>query len=389
MRSPQAYSRQTQSKSTQSRQAAIKSARAQGNEGTADVEATLELRDVTLHIEGRIVVDRASLSLTPGSTTSLLGPSGCGKTTLLRAIAGLMPVTSGAIYIDHNAVVDAKTFVPPERRSVGMVFQDGALFPHLTVAENVAFGLRGHSKVDKRVGEVLELVEMSNYASRLPQTLSGGQAQRVAVARALAPEPAVLLLDEPFSALDSELRVQVRRDVKRLLNQLHITTIVVTHDREEAFAMADQVAVMDQNTIRQVGTPVELYENPANPWIAKFVGEGIDVVGTVIDGQMASVFGWLPVRLAGPLHSGSSTQVTGIVRPEQLRVTPDGDALVSDIEYYGHDVLYDVELSDGTSASVRSASSRFQPGDKVKLVFAGDSIPAWPTATESDQTDEQ
>lgn len=334
---------------------------------------------VTVNLGGGTVVRDAHLDVDAGQVLALLGPSGCGKTTLLRSIAGLQEHDGGSISIGEKVVSDARTFVAPERRRVGMVFQDGGLFPHLSVKQNVGFGLRHHDNPTQRVNEMLDLVSMSDFGDRLPGTLSGGQRQRIAVARALAPEPSVLLLDEPFSALDAGLRVQIRREVKRLIAALGITTIVVTHDQEEAFAMGEHIAVMANGAIEQVGTPAELYESPSTPWVAEFVGDGARFVGRYNGTSVSTPFGDVPAHTAAaPLTVGSDVVV--IVRPEQLLLTAGTAGVVADVEYYGHDVRYDIVLTDGRAATVRSVRPDFATGDHVDVAFDGSSVPAWPTA---------
>ena len=339
---------------------------------------SVTLRDVSVSFDGdRSVVDNVGLKVPAGTVLSLLGPSGCGKTTLLRSIAGLQHVSTGEILIGDRTVANGVgIMVPPEQRSVGMVFQDGALFPHLSVAENVRFGLRGRPASSARVHEVLELVDMAGYGDREPSTLSGGQRQRVAVARALAPNPSVLLLDEPFSALDASLRLQVRRDVKALLAHLGITTIVVTHDQEEAFALGDAVAVMRDGMVHQSGTPIDLYEQPATPWVAEFVGEGVRLPGRVEGSEIFTAIGALPCRgLANGASTGRHAEV--VVRPEHLRLMADGDAEISDVEYYGHDVRYEVVLPEGISVSVRSLEPNHAVGDRVQVTYTGPPVPVW------------
>ncbi|MFW2381659.1 MAG: ABC transporter ATP-binding protein [Acidimicrobiales bacterium] len=326
--------------------------------------------------EGMVVAD-ATLNVAAGQVLALLGPSGCGKTTLLRAIAGLQELSAGSIAVGSTIVSGSHVMVPPEKRRVGMVFQDGGLFPHLTVEQNVLFGLREHADAPQRAAEMLRLVDMHRYADRMPGTLSGGQQQRVAVARALAPAPSVLLLDEPFSALDAGLRVQIRRDVKRLIAALGITTIVVTHDQEEAFAMGEQIAVMLDGAIEQVGTPADLYQSPTTPWVAEFVGDGVRFEGRYEDGLIATSLGRLPAHRVSE-SPGSRGVATAIVRPEQLQLQAGESAVVADIEYYGHDVRYDVVMDDGTAATVRSLTAEFGVGDRVDVVFAGGSVPVWP-----------
>lgn len=334
------------------------------------------LEGVSVLLGGGPVVTDATLRVAAGQVLALLGPSGCGKTTLLRAIAGLQEVSNGQITVGDTIVSGDQVMVPPEKRRVGMVFQDGGLFPHLTVEQNVRFGLRNHADAPERAAEILRLVDMHTYANRMPGTLSGGQQQRVAVARALAPAPSVLLLDEPFSALDAGLRVQIRRDVKRLIASLGITTIVVTHDQEEAFAMGEQIAVMLDGSVEQVGTPVELYQSPATPWVAEFVGDGVRLHGQYVNGSIDTSLGRLPA------HGVYDTAVpegpaTAIVRPEQLRLQAGNTAVVADIEYYGHDVRYDVVMDDGTVATVRAVTAQFDTGDRVDVAFASDSVPVW------------
>jgi iron(III) transport system ATP-binding protein len=346
---------------------------------------------VSVTYDGLHAVDDASLTVEAGSILALLGPSGCGKTSLLRAIAGLERPTHGSIEIGGTVVSDGRTWVKPERRQVGMVFQDGALFPHLTVADNIAFGLRrpgvAASKTERsaRVAELLELVDLAGLGERLPDTLSGGQQQRVALARSLAPSPSVLLLDEPFSALDAGLRTHVRAEVAHILRTVGVTSIFVTHDQDEAFVLGDRVAVMRSGRVEQIGTPDQLYRAPATPWVAGFVGEANLVTGTLNagDGSMATPLGPVPVSdLTGRLEPGSFTL---LVRPEQvaLRALDDGGAgtagEITAVEYYGHDVRYELLLDDGSSLAARTHPDRlFERGDRVAVHFDGSSTEAWP-----------
>ena len=349
------------------------------------------------------VLHDVSVDIEPGETLSLLGPSGCGKTTLLRAIAGLQRPFNGEITINDEVVDGPGVHMEPHRRKVGMVFQDGALFPHLTAAQNVAFGLRGRADVDRRVVELLQLVELGEYADRLPDTLSGGQRQRVALARALAPNPSVLLLDEPFSALDAGMRNQIRRDVKRILQQIGITTIVVTHDQDEAFVFGDRVALMRDGHLVQVGPSTELYDRPRDRWVAEFVGETNVVDGTLVTGPddganstpcaVQTVFGLLPAVVVG--GSGerdmADTVVEVLVRPEQLKMfvaeaipphegAPSLPGRVESAEYFGHDVLYQLS-SNGEPLAVRSADSSFGVGDRVAVRFRGRQVVVWPAGS--------
>ncbi len=341
-------------------------------------------------------VDDVTLAVETGSIMALLGPSGCGKTSLLRAIAGLERPTTGSVEIDGVMVSASGTWVNPERRNVGMVFQDGALFPHLTVAQNVAFGLRRARRGDRheRVDEMLQLVELDGLADRLPSTLSGGQQQRVALARSLAPHPSVLLLDEPFSALDAALRVQVRAEVARIVRRVGVTTIFVTHDQDEAFVLGDQVAVLRDGRIEQVGTPDELYRTPSTPWVAGFVGEANFLTGSVGEpsprphghaaegvavGEASTMLGPIPLtRAAGSSDDTSDHLLSVLVRPEQVDLREGDCAVITTVEYYGHDVRYELRLDDGSTLAARSKSNDLrQVGDRVCARFAGPPTEAW------------
>jgi iron(III) transport system ATP-binding protein len=359
---------------------------------------------VTVSYEpGVDAVRDASLVVPAGSITALLGPSGCGKTSLLRAIAGLERPTSGSVRIGDRMVSGPNTWVHPERRHVGMVFQDGALFPHLTVAQNIEFGLRAstlhgtklnRSARAERVRETLDLVDLGGLGERLPDTLSGGQQQRVALARSLAPQPAVLLLDEPFSALDAALRVQVRAEVATILREVEVTSVFVTHDQDEAFVLGDQVAVLRDGRIEQVGTPDDLYRRPATPWVGGFVGEANFVrgrIGSAIDGiatdhgddlplpgYAATLLGSVPISLHGDVPNDRSADVSVLVRPEDVSLLAGGCALVTNVEYYGHDVRYELELKDGSMLAARTKSGVLHDrGDRVCVRYEGGTAEAW------------
>jgi iron(III) transport system ATP-binding protein len=285
-----------------------------------------------------------------GAFGALLGPSGCGKTTLLRLLAGFEVPSGGAIAVGGEEVATARWAMPPERRRIGMVFQEYALFPHLDVARNVAYGLdRGADKA-ARVAEVLELVGLSGLGGRMPHELSGGQQQRVALARALAPRPQLILLDEPFSNLDAGLREQVRAATRQILRQVAATALFVTHDQEEAFSLADRVAVMLDGTIVQSGTPHEVYLRPASRAVAEFVGQANFLPGEAAEGTVQCALGQL--LLAAP----ASGPVQVMVRPEALYLTPDprGAALITGETFYGHDQVLEVRLADGSRVAVRT-----------------------------------
>ena len=312
------------------------------------------------------VLRGVDLSVPPGAVVALLGPSGCGKTTLLRTIAGLEPIDGGTVTIEGRVVAGDGVDVPPERRRVGMVFQDWALFPHLDVGGNVGYGLPKRDRSGARIDRALELVGLSGMARRSPSTLSGGQQQRVALARAIAPQPSVLLLDEPFSNLDTALRVQVRTELHALLVDLGITTVFVTHDQEEAFVLGDQVAVMVDGEIVQRDDPATLYARPATPWVAGFVGDANLLAGDA-DGTRASTT--VGEVLLLDARQGATTV---LLRPEELQLSAGGDALVELTEYHGHDTMYLVRTASGDAVRVRSASAPLhRRGDAVTVLYTG------------------
>ena len=288
------------------------------------------------------VLRGVDLTIPAGALVALLGPSGCGKTTLLRAIAGLDRADSGEVRAGDRVLTGPGVAVPPERRRIGMVFQDPALFPHMSVARNVGYGLsRRDPDRAVRVAQALELVGLGGYDQRMPSTLSGGEQQRVALARALAPRPSVILLDEPFSNLDAPLRAELRLEVRRVLAGTDMTALFVTHDQEEAFLVGDEVAVMGAGCVAQQGSPTELYELPASREVAEFIGDANFLPGHAT-GRWAST----PVGEI-PLHADAEGAVEVMVRPERLRAGAGDDGAVEATEYYGHDAVYRVRLDDG------------------------------------------
>ncbi|MGE0151667.1 MAG: ABC transporter ATP-binding protein [Reyranellaceae bacterium] len=283
----------------------------------------LVLHGISHAYDAQPVVRELSLSAAPGELVCLVGPSGCGKTTTLRLVAGLERVQQGSIDIAGRRVADTHLHLPPEERSVGLMFQDFALFPHLSVLDNVAFGLRGQSAA-KREGTaraMLQQVGMGDFAAAFPHMLSGGQQQRVALARALAPQPKIMLLDEPFSGLDTRLRQRVRDDALHVLKQSGTTTLLVTHDPEEAMFMADRIAMMDQGRIVQIGTPSEIYGEPKSRFVAEFFSDLNAIAGVVRNGRVATPFGPVP---AGGLPENAPVEV--LIRPEALRLELAGAA---------------------------------------------------------------
>jgi iron(III) transport system ATP-binding protein len=308
-------------------------------------------------------VEDATMAVTRGEFVALLGPSGCGKTTLLRLVAGFERPDAGRIDVAGRTVAGS-TWLPPERRGVAMVFQDYALFPHLTVEENVAFGLPRAGRA-RRVAEMLALVGLGALARRYPHELSGGQQQRVALARALAPEPAVVLLDEPWSNIDPLLRGAMRDELAAILRRAEATVVLVTHDREEAFSVADRIALMREGGIEQMGTAEELYYEPASRWSAEFVGATNVVRGRVVGGDVETPVGTLAAR-----GTDGSPTVDVLVRPELLQLVPDaaGPGEVVAREFRGHDVFYRVRLNDGTVlCSQRPSNEEVPLGARVAV----------------------
>jgi iron(III) transport system ATP-binding protein len=329
--------------------------------------ALLAVKGIAKSFNGHTVLHDIDLGLQPGTTTAVVGASGCGKTTLLRLIAGFESPDAGTISIDGRQVASPQSAVAPHRRGVGYVAQDGALFPHLTVGQNIAYGLRGSARdeVRTRVSELLETVSLdASYASRRPHQLSGGQQQRVALARALARHPVLMLLDEPFSALDTGLRASTRKAVTGLLSAAGVTTLLVTHDQEEALSIADQVAVMRDGRFTQVGSPQQVYRHPTDRFTAEFLGDCIS----------------LPVPVQSTAADGPATLA---LRPEQLVATVvsdserlDGVGTVIATEFLGHDVLLTIDPAGDTAPlTVRQHSLNPPPIDaKVRIEVVGTGV---------------
>jgi iron(III) transport system ATP-binding protein len=322
----------------------------------------IRVRDVVKRFGETMALDHLSFDAWPGSLLSLLGPSGCGKTTALRVVAGFDTPDSGLVEIEGIPMFGNGRSVPPERRRVGMVFQDYALFPHMDVAANVGYGVRRRPDAARRVAEVLDLVGMPGYENRFPHELSGGQQQRVALARALAPGPRVILLDEPFSNLDAALRDRVRRDLREILRHAGTTAVFVTHDQAEALAMSDMVAVMQHGRVIQAASPAVLYQSPATPWVAGFLGEADFVTGFARDGLVETAVGRFETGLTG--------RVQVMIRPESVRVSsdPQGEAVVVDREYFGHDQIVTLVVGGGTTLRARLGPAPvLDPGQRVAV----------------------
>jgi iron(III) transport system ATP-binding protein len=332
----------------------------------------LEVSGLVAHYGDHRVLDGIDVTVAEGEVLALLGPSGCGKTTLLRCIAGLERPTAGAIVVGDRDVTAGKG-VPAEKRRIGMVFQDGALFPHRSVARNVGYGVTRGPERTARADAALRLVDLDGMQDRMPATLSGGEQQRVALARALAPEPAVVLLDEPFSSLDASLRVQLREEVRRLLDRVGVTAILVTHDQEEAMSFGDRVAVMHEGRIQQVGGPEEVYARPATPWVARFVGEAVLLPAQLRGTTAVTVLG--EVRTP-PMPEGSGTV---LLRPEQVVLGPGGEATVVTVTYFGADSRYEVTVPGLREPVVARAPGppRHHPGDRLAVTVGDIVAHAW------------
>lgn len=318
----------------------------------------LELRDVSHRFGSTEVLRSVSLEVRSGDITALLGPSGSGKSTLLRIIAGLERPTGGTVRINGTTVADPQTWVPAHKRKIALVPQDGALFPHLSVAANVAFGLgdRNSAPARAQVERMLELVGLPDAAGLMPSELSGGMQQRVALARALATEPAVVLLDEPFSALDAGLRESLRDQVVGILHTARASALWVTHDQDEALSTADTVCVLLDGRIAQSDDPVATYHTPSSVETARFIGETVSIDGHVTGAGLTAETAFGAVDL---LRRGTIGPATIIIRPEQFEITPATDervkvtGRVSATRYFGHDGTVDVELPDGSVITVR------------------------------------
>jgi iron(III) transport system ATP-binding protein len=311
----------------------------------ASAAPILELGAVSKAYGAVLATRDLELTAYPGELLTVIGPSGCGKSTLLRLVAGLERPSAGSITIAGDVVAGPRGWVPPERRRVGLVFQDHALFPHLDVARNVAFGLDRLPRAERRtrVDEVLELVRLGGLASRYPHELSGGEQQRVALARALAPRPAVVLLDEPFSSLDETLRGQVRADTVAVLRATGTTAVLVTHDQTEALSVGDRVVVMNRGVIEQSDSPVRVFESPATRFVASFMGDAVFLPAHVHDAVLTSEIG---VVSTVPGWSGYDADVEVVLRPHEVAITPaaEGIGRVVDVEYHGAFVLHSVQL---------------------------------------------
>jgi iron(III) transport system ATP-binding protein len=334
----------------------------------------LVVDNLSLRFARHTVLQQVSFRLANGRIGCLLGPSGCGKTTLLRAIAGFEPIVSGTVSLAGEVVSSPGKLVLPERRRIGMVFQDFALFPHLSVADNISFGLRGMSSEERRqrVTELLHLVNLDGYQKRYPHQLSGGQQQRVALSRALAPKPRLLLLDEPFASQDVELREALAQEVRSILIKEQMTAILVTHDQNEAFAMADEIGVMQNGSLLQWDTAYNLYHRPVSLFVADFIGQGVLLPGVVkamrlVETDLGVIEG------AVPEHCGTGQTVGVLIRPDDVELSPHGThaARVKTRIFRGAQYLYGLQCESGQEVLCLAPSHTIlEPGEPTRFNLA-------------------
>jgi len=346
------------------------------------MSAVLELKNIECRHRGQTIVDDLSFHVNEGDLACLLGPSGCGKTTALRAIAGFEPIHKGEIIIRDFSSSRPGFTRAPEKRRIGMVFQDYALFPHLNVADNIGFGLSRKTKQEQQsiIDEMLEIVDLAGFGQRFIHELSGGQQQRVALARALAPKPELILMDEPFSNLDIEMRERLNNDVRQILKSKNMTGILVTHDQHEAFAISDQIGVMNNGKLLQWDTAYNLYHSPNSIFIADFIGQGVFLKGTLtspdtVETEIGSISG----DRAYDFATGSKVKL--LLRPDDIVPDPKGDisAKISHKAFKGAEILYTLQLHSGTELlSLFPSHHNFNIGENVNLRLAADHMVAFP-----------
>ena len=349
-----------------------------------EASSILQLKNVTKQYSSNSTpaIDGVSLTLRQGELLGLLGPSGCGKTTLLRIVAGFEKISQGEVALAGKIISDRKKCAPPEKRNTGMVFQDYALFPHLTVADNIAFGLKGKKSfgrlspkdIQARIGDVLNLVGLSGLEKRYPHELSGGQQQRVALARALAPQPALILLDEPLSNLDVQVRYRLREEIRRILKAAGTSAIFVTHDREEALAISDRIAVMRDGKLEQIGTPEEIYTQPSSRFVAEFVTQANFLIARKEGKMWKTEIG--EVDLKSLLSNQPESEIELVeraevmLRQEDIVLTPDlnSSVIVRDRQFLGREYRYCLETASGKRLHARTnISNAVDVGTNVNL----------------------
>ena len=342
----------------------------------------LEVTQVQCNYESLVVIKSLSFKLARGDIACLLGPSGCGKSTILRAIAGFEHLKAGEICLNNNAISTPDKLLAPEKRKIGMVFQDYALFPHLSIYQNIAFGLssnRSQASREAQVNKLIQLVDLEGYQDSYPHELSGGQQQRVALARALAPEPDLLLLDEPFSNLDAELRKRLSIDIRNILKILGISAILVTHDQQEAFAMCDFIGVIEQGKIQQWGKPYELYHEPVNPFVARFIGHGTFIKGeTLTHDTFSSELGVIQGNRA--YRWPEKTKVEILIRPDDIvyQAGANLEAQVHSKTFAGTSTHYQLKLGSGTVVDALFPSHQdFSVGQSIKIAIDAEHLIAY------------
>ena len=340
---------------------------------------TLTLSNIDHHFDDHQVLNHVSVSVAPGEIVCLLGPSGSGKSTLLRLVAGLETLQQGRIELNGNTLAADGVHLPPEQRNIGLVFQDHALFPHLTVADNLSFGLQHLGAEQRRtvVTQRLDDIGLSGFESRYPHTLSGGQQQRVALARALAPEPAAMLLDEPFASVDATLRRRLREDARARLKRSNSPTIVVTHDPDEALELADRIAVMVEGRIVALDTPESIWQKPADRFVAELFGDAQTLPGHRHGNQVNTAFG--SFTLPGGTPGEDSDRIDLVIRPQDVRLTAGGSqAMVRDIRFLGDHYLIIVGTENHTLRAVSATEPALVVGDQVEVSLATERVLIYP-----------
>ncbi|CAE6893807.1 Belongs to the ABC transporter superfamily [Vibrio sp. B1REV9] len=332
------------------------------------MSCALSIQNLTCQYDAQTVLESLSLEVEQGQIVCLLGASGCGKTTLLKAIAGLLPLSSGQMSLNCVTIDDGENWLPPEQRNIGMIFQDYALFPHLTVAENIAFGLKNESAQQKllKVEEMLGLVHLKGYGDRYPHQLSGGQQQRVAIARSLAYKPDLLLLDEPFSNIDTQVRHELIGEIRKIFKEQGVTAIFVTHSREEAFAFADKMAVMNRGVIEQYGTASELYYQPSSKFVADFLGGGSYLAAKRIsDSEFETQLGVIEANTQQEILIGAECSL--LLRPQHVQIEADSESAVKVLEqhFMGDHCRYIIDVN-GDRLLATSAQA-LNVGDNVTV----------------------
>lgn len=332
------------------------------------MSCALSIRNLTCQYDQQTILESLSLHVEPGQIVCLLGASGCGKTTLLKAIAGLLPLSAGEMCLNGVTIDNGQHWLPPEQRNIGMIFQDYALFPHLTVADNVGFGLKGLSQQEKqhRVAEMLDLVHLNAFAQRYPHQLSGGQQQRVAIARSLAYKPDLLLLDEPFSNIDTQVRHELIGEIRKLFKAQGVTAIFVTHSREEAFAFADKMAVMNHGVIEQYGTASELYYQPSSKFVADFLGGGSYLPATRLsESEFETQLGVVEAQAQQPIELNARCEL--LLRPQHIQISAAEKSSIHILEqqFMGDHCRYVIE-SNG-SQLLASSSQALSVGQSVSV----------------------